>query len=116
LPAIAWKTSSGEGDDLQPAPVSVAVPREAVVEEAPAADSTPETPAEVPPESVQRDHLEDITGIGPAYASRLNEAGIMTFAALAEFTPEQIREILNSPTIDAESWIAQARELADGGE
>jgi predicted flap endonuclease-1-like 5' DNA nuclease len=66
---------------------------------------------QIPP---RRDNLEVIDGIGPTYAKRLNEAGILSFAQLAELTPEQIREIIKPAAwqkIDAESWISQAERL-----
>lgn len=67
---------------------------------------------QIPP---RRDNLEVIDGIGPTYAKRLNEAGIVSFAQLAELTPEQIKEIIKPAAwqkIEAESWIAQAKRLA----
>lgn len=64
----------------------------------------------------RKDRLEEIEGIGPVYAKRLNEAGLFSFWQLAEQTPERVREIINPEAwqkIDAESWIAQARAMAD---
>ena len=62
------------------------------------------------------DNLKRIKGIGPVFEARLNQAGIWTFADLAELTPEQIREIVSSGRaknmIEPEEWIAQARQLA----
>ena len=61
------------------------------------------------------DNLVDINGIGIVFAKRLNQAGIYTFAQLAESTPERIKEIINPEEwqkIEPESWIAQANELA----
>jgi predicted flap endonuclease-1-like 5' DNA nuclease len=72
-----------------------------------------ETPARQIPQ--RRDNLVDIDGIGPVYAKRLNEAGIVSFAQLAELTPDQIRAIIKPAEwqkIDAESWIAQAKRLS----
>ena len=63
-----------------------------------------------------KDPLEKIEGIGPVYAKRLNEAGIFSFWQLAEQTPERVREIINPKEwqkIEPESWIAQARAMAD---
>jgi predicted flap endonuclease-1-like 5' DNA nuclease len=56
--------------------------------------------------------LEDIYGIGPVYASRLREAGIRTFADLAETPAERIDEILGRHQPQAAQWIAEARSLA----
>ncbi|MEZ4734819.1 MAG: helix-hairpin-helix domain-containing protein [Caldilineaceae bacterium] len=65
---------------------------------------------------VAPDDLEAINGIGPVYASRLQAAGIHTFAQLAELTPEHIHEIIgpmrSGHMIEAESWIVEARQRA----
>jgi predicted flap endonuclease-1-like 5' DNA nuclease len=63
----------------------------------------------------ERDRLERIKGIGPAFAQRLRKAGITTFAQLAQLSPERIVEIIHPEprqAIDPASWIAQAKELA----
>ncbi len=65
--------------------------------------------------STDKDHLERVKGIGVVFARRLNEAGIQTFEQLAAQTPGRIREIINPEEwqkVDPESWIAQAKELA----
>ncbi len=65
-----------------------------------------------------RDQLDQIRGIGPVFARRLNAEGIFTFADLAKLSPERIREIVSDGSrftnIDSEDWIAQARRLAAG--
>lgn len=64
---------------------------------------------------VQKDRLEVIEGIGPVYARRLNEAGIFSFAQLAELSAARVREIIKPEEwqkIEPESWIAQAIALA----
>ena len=54
-----------------------------------------------------------IDGIGPTFASRLVDAGITTFAQLAELTPEQAREITRvTVQSDPADWIAEAKALA----
>jgi predicted flap endonuclease-1-like 5' DNA nuclease len=49
------------------------------------------------------DPLTEIYGIGPGYESRLYDAGIRTFDALAELSSEQVREIIG---IDASQEVA----------
>jgi predicted flap endonuclease-1-like 5' DNA nuclease len=64
---------------------------------------------------VRHDNLEEIDGIGPTYAKRLNEAGIFSLAQLAQLTPVEIEAIIKPASwqkIDAESWIAQAKRLS----
>ena len=65
---------------------------------------------------IRKDALEDIDGIGPVYAKRLNEAGIYSFAQLAELTAQRVREIINPEEwqkIEPEKWIVQASVMAD---
>ena len=54
------------------------------------------------------DDLESIQGIGPAYAQRLNEAGIATFAQLADSDPDVLREITGVTRWNPNDWIAEA--------
>jgi len=62
------------------------------------------------------DDLTAIRGIGIAVQNRLNQAGITTYAELAEAKPEQVREALGKLSLGAkvEAWISQARELVAG--
>jgi|GEM_PF-1842213 len=68
------------------------------------------TPAPVAPNP-----LEEIQGIGPVFARRLHEAGIVTLADLAAQTPEQVRTTMatvrGGKLINAQAWIDQARHL-----
>lgn len=70
-------------------------------------------------ELVIPDPLEQIRGIGPVAAKKLNAAGIYTFADLARQTPEQLLTALGNPRQSARiqplAWIEQARQLADYG-
>ncbi len=61
------------------------------------------------------DDLTQINGIGPAYARRLNEAGITTYSQLSALSPEQVREMaqLGEWQGEPEEWIEQAWDLAD---
>ena len=56
------------------------------------------------------DDLTVIKGIGPAFAGRLNEAGIDTFDALANNDPASIAEIAKTTETVAARWIASAAE------
>jgi hypothetical protein len=60
------------------------------------------------------DRLEIIQGIGPAIVKKLNKAGIDTFQALSQLTPERLKEIAGpraAKLIDAQSVINQAKKL-----
>lgn len=71
-------------------------------------------------ESASPDDLERIRGIGPKIASVLQEAGITTFAQLADSEVDEIRQILGSagPRLlqltDPTTWPEQAELAAEG--
>lgn len=63
------------------------------------------------------DDLVKLEGIGPKVARVLNEAGISTFAALADADPAHIQRILSAAGLqmmNPEGWIEQARLAASG--
>ncbi len=64
------------------------------------------------------DDLCQIEGISRMYEARLHEAGICTFEALAEATPEQLAGICKAPdwrTPDYEAWMQSAQARIGGG-
>ncbi len=72
--------------------------------------SQPAAPAYTP----NGDDLTRIVGIGPAYANRLQAAGIDSFALLAAATSDQLAELLAVPDWrrpDFENWREQAAVL-----
>ncbi len=85
-------------------------------EELPAKPDRPPEAQEPPSvESVIRDDLTKIRGIGRVYAGKLYAAGIYSFADLAALSEEQLRAIIQPKewqNIDVNSWIEQARTLA----
>jgi large subunit ribosomal protein L21 len=79
------------------------------VKAAPAAAKA-EAPAAAP--AAASDDLTKLTGVGPAAAAKLNDAGITSFAALAALSDEQIAAI---ETVKVKpEWVEQAKELAQG--
>jgi predicted flap endonuclease-1-like 5' DNA nuclease len=67
------------------------------------------------PLTPERDRLQDIDGIGPVFAQKLNEAGITTFVALGESSVARLTEIIKPQewqSLDFDSWIRQARAFA----
>ena len=64
------------------------------------------------------DDLKLIHGIGPAIEQRLHDAGIYTYARLAEMSVESLAALLADLTgfsaqrIEQRNWIGQARQLA----
>lgn len=60
---------------------------------------------------VTPDDLTKLEGIGPKVARVLNEAGITTFAALAQANPSELQKALSAAgmqMMDPEGWIEQA--------
>jgi predicted flap endonuclease-1-like 5' DNA nuclease len=109
------------GEPESPPPVPTQLLPVSTQEVTPEQEPAPEAPATTAPpgeEPVRSQSLERIRGIGPIYAARLREAGVQTFADLANLAPERIVEIVlrdpdaSESLIDAEDWIRQARALA----
>ncbi len=68
-------------------------------------------------EHVTEDDLVSLEGIGPKVAQVLKEAGITTFAALAQADPLKVQEILNAAGLqmmNPAGWIEQAKLAAKG--
>ncbi|WP_417741275.1 50S ribosomal protein L21 [Salipiger sp.] len=72
---------------------------------APAAGSAPKKAAA--PAAAAGDDLTAITGVGPAAAKKLNEAGINTYAELAAVNPDTFEATKVKP-----EWVEQAKTLA----
>jgi len=75
---------------------------------------TSRTPPPIP-QPIIPDNLEEIKGIGPVIAKRLNQNGVYTFEQLAAQTPEFLRNILGDVIqrlADENSLIEQARQFA----
>jgi small subunit ribosomal protein S2 len=85
-------------------------------------DDDDDIPAATAPSKAKKPSTQDLTkieGIGPKAAEALIKAGIGTYAALADSTPEQIREILTEASstfahLDPTSWPKQAVMAASG--
>jgi predicted flap endonuclease-1-like 5' DNA nuclease len=63
-------------------------------------------------EEQPHDNLQVINGIGPAYERRLNEAGIVTLADLAQQSPDNLRQITGIKSwhaADPQQWIDAAQ-------
>jgi NADH-quinone oxidoreductase subunit I len=93
----------------------------AAKEQAAAAKKEAETrEVAAPPESAGPDDLQRIEGIGPKIAGLLQDAGIRTFAQLAEASEDRIKEILEKadPALlnmaVPKTWPRQARLAASG--
>ncbi|MEM9141585.1 MAG: 30S ribosomal protein S2 [Bacteroidota bacterium] len=99
-----------------------------IPEEAPAAEPVaeiPETKEEAPapeteaPAATEADDLTKIEGVGPKAAEALANAGVSSYAALAETEAEKVKEILTEASsrmahLDPTSWAKQAKMAAEG--
>jgi len=75
-----------------------------------------QTLSDLPPAAVG-DDLTAIEGVGPKYAGLLRDAGITTFAGLADREEEGLKAIINAPSwrrVDYPMWIRQARLIVSG--
>lgn len=76
----------------------------------PAKAAEPAAKAEAKPAAPSGDDLTQLTGVGPAAAAKLNDAGITTFAQLGAMTDDAIAAV---ETIKIKpEWVEQAKELA----
>ena len=61
------------------------------------------------------DDLQQIKGIGPKIANRLNELGVLRLQQIAEWTPEKVASVNEhlkfKGRIEREEWIPQAKAL-----
>ena len=83
--------------------------------EAAVPSETAEQRAAKPFPAKAHERLERIEGIGPKVAGLLNEAGIRTYAQLAETDVEQLRQIMQANRlnfINPATWPEQARLAA----
>ncbi|GGG60987.1 hypothetical protein GCM10011415_03770 [Salipiger pallidus] len=71
------------------------------------AGSAPKSAAPAAAPAAAGDDLTQITGVGPAAAKKLNEAGINTYADLAAVNPDTFEAAKVKP-----EWVEQAKTLA----
>ncbi|MEZ4515349.1 MAG: helix-hairpin-helix domain-containing protein [Chloroflexota bacterium] len=59
------------------------------------------------------DDLTQIKGVGPTYAQRLKDAGLITYSDIANASADRLRDITRASgaAADPDSWINQARSL-----
>lgn len=99
---VAVGTGSAPAGAAAPAAAKKAAPKKATKAEAKAA-----APVATAAADDQADDLTAITGVGPAAAKKLNDAGIASYAALAAVDVDTFDAV----KVKAE-WVAQAADLA----
>jgi len=62
-----------------------------------------------------KDDLTVIKGIGPTFASRLENAGVTSYQSLAKLTPDELKEITHVADWqgDPGDWIIQAKSYGN---
>jgi len=69
-------------------------------------------PKAAPAAATGADDLTQLTGVGPAAAKKLNDAGLTSFAQIAALSDDDIAGI-DAVKVKPE-WVAQAKDLAKG--
>lgn len=98
----------------KPRTAKVTTPRAAL----PKATAPKAKPPKAKPVAVP-DNLKQIKGVGPAIETKLNAAGINSFAQIAAWTKKEQAEFSEQLSfagrIEREDWVSQAKLLAKGG-
>ncbi len=55
--------------------------------------------------------LEEVSGIGPTFAGRLRDAGVVSVSQLAELDPDRVADVARVSPTRAIDWIEQARRM-----
>jgi predicted flap endonuclease-1-like 5' DNA nuclease len=126
LALVMWLLRRLEQEQhAQPAPVEILVSDEPVVrtpirEGPPEAVTAPPAPHKPAPEATSEsapppaDDLTRISGIGPKISAALQEAGVSTYAQLAEMDADQIRQLLDDAGVRIarpDTWAEQAKDF-----
>lgn len=97
-----------------------AAPKAKAEEAAPAKAAAPKAAAKAAPKAAAgNDDLTQLNGVGPAFAKKLNAAGVTSFAQVAAWTDADLDALdaeIAGVKAKAESgeWVKQAKELAKG--
>ena len=92
------------------APKAKAAPKKAEAKKAaPKKAAAPKKEAAAP---AANDDLTQLTGVGPALAKKLNEAGVTSFAQIAAWTDADMEALGVTAKAEKGDWIAAAKALA----
>ncbi|MBO6766089.1 50S ribosomal protein L21 [Maricaulis sp.] len=104
-------------DKAEAAPKAKAAPKKAA---APKAEAKTEAPKAAPKKAAAKagnDDLTQLDGVGPAFAKKLNEAGVTSFAQIAAWTEADLDSLNETVSglkakAEANNWIEAAKSLA----
>ena len=104
-----------EAPKAKAAPKAAAAPKKAAAPkaEAPAKAAAPKKAAA---KKAAKDDLTQLTGVGPALAKTLNEAGVTSFAQVAAWTAADMEALGVTAKAEKNGWIEAAKALASGTE
>ncbi|WP_340100358.1 helix-hairpin-helix domain-containing protein [Salinibaculum salinum] len=88
-----------------------ATEEKSVTEEEPAAEAESATEEEPADESADSPSVEEIKGIGPTYAERLEAVGIETVADLAAADPAEVAAAAETGETRAGDWVERAQSF-----
>ncbi|MGK0265980.1 MAG: large subunit ribosomal protein L21 [Maricaulis sp.] len=114
----ALKTTTAapvEVEAPQAAPKAKAAPKSAAPK-AEAAAAAPKKPAAKKAAPAAHDDLTQLTGVGPALAKTLNEAGVTSFAQVAAWSTADMEALGVTAKAEKNGWIEAAKALASGTE
>jgi len=111
-PKTAAKAKAKPAAKSEEAPAKAA-PKAAAKADKPASKAAPKAKA------AANDDLTQLNGVGPAYAKKLNESGITSFAQVAAWKAADLDALdADIPGIKAKAetgeWVKQAKDLAKG--
>jgi len=104
-------------EKAEAAPKAKAAPKKAA---APKAEAKTEAPKAAPKKAAAKagnDDLTQLDGVGPAFAKKLNEAGVTSFAQIAAWTEADLDSLNETVSglkakAEANNWIEAAKSLA----
>lgn len=111
--SVAEILKPGSKSKLDAKPAKIAADEKPAA--APAKKAAPKAAAKT--EAAGSDALTELTGVGPAFATKLNEAGVTSFAQIAAWTDADIERLdgeISGLKAKAEKgdWVAEAKKLA----
>ncbi len=113
--------AKSNGGSAKKAPAKKAAPEKEAAAPEKTENETEEAPKAAAGKSeAANDDLKKITGIGPAFEKKLNEAGILTYQDILELTDERIEELagqikgVSAEKIKNDNWKGQAEKLMKG--
>jgi len=112
--------AKSNGESKKSAPKKAAPKTEAPKATEEVKEEAPKKEAAAPKEEKKGDDLKKISGVGPAFEKKLNEAGIYTYQDILDLTDEQMDALaekikgVSKDKIINEDWKGQVKELMKG--